>query len=419
MTWLVVAALIIAAALGAPLFAVLGAGALAGAYAIGLDTAILIVELNRLAASPNFVAIPLFILAGVILAEGGAPRRLLALCSAWLGWLPGGLAIVAIFACAFFAAFSGASGVTILALGGILLPALTQAGYPERFSLGLLTASGSIGLLFAPSLAVILYALVAGVGIDDLFAAGLTPGLLLLALFGTYSAWRARGSVQRIVFARSAAMAALRAGIWDLLLPVGVIAGILSGTISVSEAAALTCGYALLLEAGIHRDLDLRRSLTHVLTEAAVLCGALLMLLGVAMGLTSLLIDIQAPMRVLDWAGGVIDSPLAFLLALNVFLLAVGCVMDIFSAIVVVAPLVVPIATRYGVDPVHLGIVFLANLEIGYLTPPVGINLFLAMQRFNRPIAPIIRAVLPFLFIMTIWLALVTYVPALSLWWRD
>lgn len=415
---LIVAALIAAAALGAPLFAVLGAGALAGAYATGLDPAVLIVEMNRLASSPNFVAIPLFILAGVVLAEGGAPKRLVTLCTAWLGWLPGGLAVVAIVACAFFAAFSGASGVTILALGGMLLPALRQGGYDERFSLGLLTASGSIGLLFAPSLAVILYGLVAGVNIDELFLAGLAPGLLLLALFGLYGVWRARATETRRAFSLPAAIAALRAGVWDLLLPVGVISAILSGTITVSEAAALTCAYALLLEGGIHRTLRLTRELSRLLVEASVLCGGLLILLGVAMALTSLLIDIQAPMHALEWIGGTIQSPLGFLIALNIFLLAVGCVMDIFSAIVVVVPLILPIAARYGVDPVHLGIVFLANLEIGYLTPPVGINLFLAMQRFQRGLGPIIRAVLPFLGIMLVWLLLVTYVPALSLWWR-
>jgi tripartite ATP-independent transporter DctM subunit len=415
---LIIAAVLAAVVLGAPLFAVLGAGALAGAYATGLDPAVLAIEMDRLAASPNFVAIPLFVLAGVMLARGGAPQRVVAFCSAWFGWLPGGMAVVAILACAFFAAFTGASGVTILALGGMLHLALRHARYGERFSLGLLTASGSIGLLFPPSVAVILYGLVAGVSIDQLFLAGFVPGLLLLVMLSVYSMFGVAHAAARPPFVFGEAVAALRAGIWDLLLPVGVIGAIVSGVITVSEAAALTCVYALLLEAGIHRTLGLKRDLYPVLIEASVLSGGLLILLGVAMALTSLLIDLQAPMHALEWIGGAIQSPHGFLIALNLFLLVVGCLMDIFSATVVVAPLILPIAARYGVDPVHLGVVFLANLEIGYLTPPVGINLFLAMQRFERGLGTIIRAVLPFLGIMLIWLLLVTYVPALSLWWR-
>jgi tripartite ATP-independent transporter DctM subunit len=417
-TSLIVIALIAAAALGAPLFAVIGAGALVGAHFAGLDWAVLVVEINRLASSPHFIAIPLFIFAGVVLARGGAPQRLVALAMAWLGWLPGGMAIVAIMACAGFAAFTGASGITILALGGLLFPALRHAGYGERFALGLVTASGAIGLLFAPSLAVILYALVANVSIDDLFLAGLVPGALLLALFAIHGMLSPHHAVTREPFAWRAAIAALRAGLWDLLLPVGVMAAILSGTITVSEAAALTAVYALALEGAIHRTLKGWGNFQDRLTEAGMLCGGLLVLLGVGMALTSLLVDVQAPMLALRWIEGVIGTPILFLVALNVFLLAVGCVMDIFSAIVVVAPLIVPIAARYGIDPVHLGVVFLANLEIGYLTPPVGINLFLAMQRFERPLLEVIRAVAPFMLIMLAWLLLVTYLPAMSLWWR-
>jgi tripartite ATP-independent transporter DctM subunit len=321
-------------------------------------------------------------------------------------------------ACAFFAAFTGASGVTILALGGMLHLALRHAEFGERFSLGLLTASGSIGLLFPPSLAVILYGLVAGVSIDQLFLAGLAPGILLLAMFALYSMFGVAHQKERQPFVLGDAVVALRKGIWDLLLPVGVVSAILSGVITVTEAAALTCTYALFVECVVFRSLRITSDLYPLLVEASVLCGALLILLGVAMTLTSLLIDIQAPMHAIDWIGGTIQSPLGFMIALNLFLLAVGCVMDIFSAIVVVVPLILPIAARYGVDPVHLGIIFLANLEIGYLTPPVGINLFLAMQRFQRGLGPIVRAVLPFLAIMLAWLLVVTYVPALSLWWR-
>ncbi len=418
MTAAIAVALIALAALGAPLFTVLGAGALLSAALLGLDPATLVVEINRLASSPNFLAIPLFIFAGVTLAEGGAPKRLVKFSTAWLGWLPGGTAVVAIGACAFFAAFSGASGITILALGGMLLPALRHAGYGDRFSLGLLTASGSLGLLFVPSLAVILYAIVAGVSIEQLFFAGFVPGLLLMVLFAVYATIGGHAPADRHPFVWRKALRALREGIWDLLLPVGIVAAIASGTIAVSEAAALTAAYALVLERWIHRSFRIRHKLLPMLTDATLLCGSLLILLAVAMAVTGLLVDAEVPAKALSWIETRIESPLAFLIALNLFLLAVGCVMDIFSAIVVIAPLIVPIATRYGVDPVHLGVVFLANLEIGYLTPPVGINLFLAMQRFHQPLPAVIRAVLPFLLVMLVWLIAVTYLPALSLWWR-
>lgn len=411
--------LVLLALLGLPLFAVLGAGSLLAAHDAGLMPAVLIVELNRLAASPNLTAIPLFTFAGVVLAAGGAPQRLISLFNSLLGWIPGGMAAVALVSCAFFTSFSGASGVTILALGGLLFPLLTQVGYPERFSLGLLTSSGSLGLLFPPSLAILLYGIVAGVNIDDLFLAGLVPGLLLLVMLIIYGGFVGRtAQVPRHTFTWANARRALRMGIWDLLLPVLIVVGIFGGYVTVSEAAACTGLYVLLLESIIHRSIRLRTQLVGLLTDTTVLVGSILIILGVAMGLTNLLIDAQLPMKILGWMEHTIDSQLKFLLILNLFLLIVGAMMDIFSATVVVVPLILPLAHRFGVDPVHLGILFLANLEIGYSTPPVGLNLFIASQRFGRPIVALFRAALPFLGLMLLWLALITYLPWTTLWWK-
>ncbi len=419
MTLLATLLLILAATLGMPLFVVLGAGGLLATAGQQLDSAILIVEMNRLATSPNLVAIPLFTLAGVTLAAGGAPQRLIRVFNAMFGWLPGGLAIVALTSCAFFTAFSGASGVTILALGGLLYPMLTGVGYRERFSLGLLTSSGSLGLLFPPSLPILLYAIVAGISIDKLFLAALVPGVLLLIMLSAYSFHIGReNKLPQQAFTWPGLLRALREGIWDLLMPVGVVAGIVSGTVTASEAAAGTAAYVLLLEMVIHRNITRPRAVYRILRDTSVLVGSILIILGVAMGLTNLLIDAQVPMHLLAYLQLHIDSPLQFLLLLNLFLLVVGCMMDIFSAIVVVVPLLLPLATRYGIDPVHLGVIFLANLEIGYNPPPVGINLFIASQRFGKSIVTLFRASLPFLALMLIWLLVITYIPSITLWWK-
>jgi tripartite ATP-independent transporter DctM subunit len=420
MTLAIVVLLVLIAALGVPLFVVLGAGSLIATHAAGLDPAVMLVEMLRLTSSPNLMAIPLFTLAGVTLARGGAPQRLVQLFNAGFGWMPGGLAIVALTVCAFFTAFSGASGVTILALGGLLYPMLVGENYSKRFSLGLLTASGSLGLLFPPSLAVLLYGIVAGVSIEQLFTAGIVPGTILLVMLALYAMVTShRIGIPRHTFSFTALAAAARAGFWDILLPAGIIAGLLGGYVTVTEAASCAAAYALLLETVIHRRLSTRAVYYEVFRETCVLVGSLLIILGIALGLTNLLIDAQIPMKMLSLLEQDVHSQLQFLLLLNVFLLVVGCVMDIFSATMVIVPLILPLALHFGVDPVHLGIIFLANLEIGYLTPPVGINLFLASQRFREPILSLFRAALPFLLIMLVWLALITYVPPLSLWWRQ
>jgi C4-dicarboxylate transporter, DctM subunit len=407
------------ALLGLPLFVALAAGSLVGAWSSGLDPAVLIVEVNRLASSPNLVALPLFTLAGTVLAAGGAPHRMIALFDAGLGWMPGGLAIVALTSCAFFTAFSGASGVTILALGGLLYPILVAGRYTEGFSLGLITASGSLGLLFPPSLAVLLYGIVAEVNIQDLFKAGVVPGLLLLLMFAGYSMYRGpKRGLSRQPFSAVRLRVAVRKGFWDLLLPAAIIVGIFGGFLTITEAAAFTAGYVLVMELLIHRTLSLDRRLFRIARDAAVLVGSIVIILSAAMGLTDLLVDAQIPMRILASIEAWVNNQIEFLLLLNLFLLVVGAMMDIFSAIVVVVPLILPLAARFGVDPVHLGVVFLANLEIGYCTPPVGINLFICCQRLHQPIHVLFRAALPFLAIMFVWLVLITYAPFTSLWWR-
>ncbi len=419
MTIAIIAFLILIATLGVPLFVVLGAGSLIATHAADLDSAVLLVEMLRLTSSPNLMAIPLFTLAGVTLARGGAPRRLVKLFNAAFGWMPGGLAIAALLSCAFFTAFSGASGVTILALGGLLYPMLVGENYTKRFSLGLLTSSGSLGLLFPPSLAVLLYGIIAGVSIEQLFTAGIVPGSILLAMLGVYAMVISRRiGIPRHPFSFLVFLAAVRRGLWDILLPVGIVAGLLGGFVTVTEAASCSAAYAMLLESVIHRRLNSRAMYYEVFRETCVLVGSLLIILGIALGLTNLMIDAQIPMAILSILEQDVQSQLQFLLLLNAFLLVIGCIMDIFSATMVIVPLILPLAQRFGVDPVHLGIIFLANLEIGYLTPPVGINLFLASQRFREPMINLFRAALPFLLIMLTWLALVTYLPYLSLWWK-
>ena len=412
--------LIVVALLGVPLFAALGAGGLLASQTLDLSPDLLIIEMNRLAASPNMIALPLFILAGVIMSSGGAAQRLVVFFRAAFGWLPGGLAIVSIGACAFFTMFSGASGVTILALGGLLYPILTNDGYRKNFSLGLLTTSGSLGLLFPPSLAILVFGIVAGVSLENLFKAGVIPGFLLMLMLAIYSIFVGhKHKIERTPFVLSHLLSSSRGCVLDLMLPVVIIVGIFGGFVSIMEAAAATASYVLFIEVVVYRKINIRTQLFSILSEASVLFGSLLIILLIALGLTNLLIDAQIPMKVMAFLEQHIDSKLQFLLLLNLFLLIVGAMMDIFSAIVVVTPIILPIAIRYGIDPVHLGIIFLANLEIGYSTPPMGINLFIASERFKQPIVKLFKSTLPFLLLMFIWLMIVTYVPSLSLWWKD
>ncbi len=411
--------LLAAVALGAPIYTVMGGMAMLLFYGQPMPTPISAVPLEtfQLVASPTLPAIPLFTLAGYLLAEGGSSKRLVELFRYWFGWLPGGIGAAAVLVCAFFTTFTGASGVTILALGGLLLPSLVKAGYSERFSIGLLIASGSIGLLFPPSLPVILYGVVGQGPIDKLFVSGAVPGILLVLLLAGASVVHAvRNNVQPSTLDLRAAGASLWEAKWESALPVLVLVGIFGGFVTIFEAAAATAAYAFLIEVVIHRDLKLKTDIPRIFIECGTLMGGVLIILGVALGLTNYLVDAEVPMLATKWAQAHIGSKIAFILALNLFLLVVGCLMDIFSAIVVVVPLIVPIATVFGMDPIHLGVLFLANLELGYLTPPVGMNLFLGAYRFDKAVTEMYRVSLPFLGILAVGVLLIAYVPSLTTW---
>jgi len=400
---------------GAPIFAVVSGLALFLLFSGQIDSSAMIIEMYRMATTPVLVAIPLFTFAGYLLSESGAAKRLVRLSDAILGWLPGGLSIIALVTCATFTALTGATGLTIIALGGILFPAMIRSRYPEKFSLGLLTTSGTLGLLFPPSLPLILYAIVGKVGINQLFLAGILPGTLLVILLSAFSVQRAiSAEVPRTRFSGSEVFRSLREAIWELPLPLVVLGGIYSGYFAVSEAAAITATYVLLIEVAIYRDIKWRE-LPQIMRKSMILVGGLLIILGAALGLTNYLIDEQVPMKLLDFFKAHIVSPYIFLIVLNFFLLAVGCTMGIFSALTVVVPLVTPIAQAYGIHPVHLGIIFLTNLEIGASIPPLGINLFISSIRFEKPILRLYVASLPFIAILLFALAIITYLPWLSL----
>ncbi len=413
--WPALAALGVATILGGPLFATIGGAALLCFLGDGVSGLAVPAESYRMAVSPTLPAIPLFTLAGLLLAEGSVAKRLLELFRALFGWLPGGTAIVCATLCAFLTVFTGGSGVTLLVAGGLLFQALKADGYRERFSLGLLTASGSLGLLFPPALPLILYSIVAQIPVEDLFLGGLLPGLLMVGLVVAWGVREGRrtGSERTPLRLRAVLTAAWAAKL-ELLLPVLVVVALFGGFATLVETAAIAALYTLVLQVVVHRDVSLTRDVPRVLRECAVLVGGVLIILAVALGLTSWLVDAEVPGVLVEWVQTHVESRLAFLLALNVFLLFVGCTMDIFSATVVVVPLIVPLGVAYEIHPVHLGILFIANLELGYLTPPVGLNLFLASYRFNRPLLEIYRATVPMLILLSIGVLLITYLPFLT-----
>ncbi|PLX56613.1 MAG: C4-dicarboxylate ABC transporter [Chromatiales bacterium] len=407
--------LILLALLGAPLFAVIGASALNGFNQQGDPLSIVAISVFGLTDLPLLMAIPMFTFAGYLLSESGAPRRLVHLSEALLGWMPGGLAMISLVACALFTAFTGASGVTIIALGALLYPALKHAGYPDNFNLGLVTSSGSLGLLFAPSLPLILYGVVAEVSIDQLFRAGLLPGILMLAMLGGWSLWRNRSiRVPFDQFSAAEVGRALWAARWELPLPIVVLGGIYSGFFAVSEAAAVTAFYVIFIDVIVLREVPLR-SLPRIMREAMVLVGGILIILGVSLASTNYMIFAGVPDKLLALTQTHVDSQTTFLVSLLLFLLALGAILDIFSALVLVVPLILPVAASFGVDPVHLGIVFLSAMQLGYLTPPVGLNLFIASFRFERSITSVYLATLPFLLILLVAVIIITFWPSLSL----
>lgn len=424
-TALLVLALLLLALCGAPFFALIGALALLGLHHQGYDLTLAAAEFYRLTDVPVLAAIPLFTVAGYLLGESKAPQRLVRLTDAVFGRLPGGLAMVALVACALFTAFTGATGVTIVALGAVLYPALIQAGYSQKFSLGLVTTSGSLGLLFAPSLPLIVYGVVAQqlntdppIGIDQLFRAGVLPGLFMLLLLAGYSLWQSRHQRrhERQPFRWQELRAAAWDARWEIPLPLLVLAGIYGGYIAPSEAAALTALYVVIVVLLIRRELPWPQ-VPRVLRESMLLVGAILSILGVALALTNYLIDADVPAQLFELIRNHIHSPLAFLLALNVFLLVFGMLLEGYPAIIILVPIVLPIAQRFGIDPVHLGILFLANLQLGFFTPPLGMNLFISSYRFNQPVLTVMRSCLPFFLLMVFAVLVITYWPWLSLVW--
>jgi tripartite ATP-independent transporter DctM subunit len=408
--------LFLLAVLGAPLFTVIAASAMLGYQREGIDLMAIAIEILGIAEMPFLSAIPLFTFAGYLLSESNAPRRLVRLTNAVLGWLPGGLALVALSACAFFTAFTGASGVTIIALGAILYPALQHDGYPDDFNLGLVTSAGSLGLLFAPSLPLILYGVIAEVPIDGLFRAGVLPGLLMLVLLSAWSFWVSRHNRRPAgSFSWREVGSALRESMWELPLPAVVLGGIYSGFFAVSEAAAVTALYVLIVEVLILREVRLA-DLPAIMRESMLLVGGILIILGVSLASTNYMIDAGVPQKLLAIVAEFVTSPASFLFLLLIFLLILGAILDIFSAIVLVVPLILPIAGQYGIDEYHLGIVFLAAMQLGYLTPPVGLNLFIASYRFDQPIMKVYSATFPFLVILFLSVIVIAYWSQLSLW---
>jgi C4-dicarboxylate transporter DctM subunit len=408
--------IVVGVALGMPIYAALGGAALLLFAAEGTPISAVPGEAYRMGTSAMLPAIPMFTLAGYLLAEGGASQRLLRLFRAIVGWLPGGVAIVVTLVLAFFTPLTGASGITILAMGGLLLPMLVSSGYKESHSLGLITVSGSIGIFFPPSLPVILYAYYAELDLNALFIAGLVPGFVLIVAVGAWGALRGtKGGPVRSSFDIRELLAALRGAIWEVLLPVIVLAGIFGGYTTLVEASAMTVLYAFIVECLVFREFKLS-DLRRIVVESATMIGGFMIILSVALGLTNYLVIAQVPSYVLEWVSSVIESPYVFLLTLNAFLIVVGALMDIYSAIIVIVPLIVPLAGAYGINPTHLAIVFLANMQLGYLMPPMGENLFLSAYRFSQPLTYLYRCVLPFVCVILAVVILITYVPGLTLW---
>ncbi len=422
MTFAAIGLLVVMAVAGAPLFAVLMGAAMLGFLSAEIDLAIIAIELYRIVDTPLLVALPLFTFSGYLLSEANTSKRLVNLVQSVFGFLPSGLAIVGFMACAVFTALTGASGVTIVALGALLVPALREAGFSEKYSIGLVTTSGSLGLLLVPSVPLILYGVIAqqldvgpSFSIVDLFIAGIVPLGIMLGLLSAWTLWRHRGGViPRTPFRLANVGKALVAARWELPLPFIVLGGVFGGVFAVSEAAAVTAMYVIVAEVFLYREVSLSR-LPGVMVESMKMVGGILLILGIALAFTNFLVDAEIPQQLFEFMQTYVEHPLMFLLLLNILLLALGALLDIFSAIVIMVPLLLPVAVGYDIHPVHLGIIFLANMQIGYFTPPVGMNLFIASYRFEKPLLELYGATWPFMLVLLIALALITYVPSLSL----
>lgn len=419
---ILVVVILVLALFGMPLFVSILALAISGFYFSDIDLSVIGIEIYRLTNTPLLLALPLFTFAGYILSHSNTSQRLVNLSRALLGWLPSELVIVSLLTCALFTAFTGATGITIVALGALLYPALKNNGYGKDFSLGLVTTSGSLGLLLPPSLPLILYAVILqqmdlpqSVSINELFIAGIFPSLLMIAFILMWSAWANRKIPKQIIlFDKQEAISALKQAGWEIPLPFIVLAGIYGGYLAISEAAAITALYVLIIEIFIYKEIDMK-ILPDIAKESMLTVGGILLILAVSLALTNYLIDAEIPTALFEWVKLKIHSPITFLLFLNLFLLILGAILDIFSALVIIIPLIVPLAMGYGIDPIHLGIIFLANMQLGYFTPPVGMNLFIASYRFNKSITDIYKATIPFFIVLFIAVLIITYWPALSL----
>lgn len=408
--------LIILTIIGLPVFtAILGAAVL-GLYAEDVSLVSIPIEIYRLSSSPILLAIPLFTFAGYLLAEGDTSKRLVRFAKSMFGWLPGGLGVVAILSCAFFTAITGATGITIIALGGLLFPALINEKYNENFSLGLITTGGSLGLHFPPSLPIILYCYVSGVSIEKLFIAGFFPGIFIVGILCLFSIIMGKKwKVATSPFNAGELFKSFAAARWEIPIPFLIIFGIYNGFFTATEASALTVVYVLSVKTLILKEIHIVKDIPKIIVESMKMVGGILIILGAALAFTNYLVDAFVPMTILEFMDSIVSSKIMFLVILNIFLIIVGCMMDIFSAILIIVPLIIPLADKFDIDPLHMGIIFLTNLAIGYNTPPVGINLFISSARFNKPVIQLYRATLPFLIISLIALLVITYWPALSL----
>lgn len=414
--WVAIIAILFALVKGAPIFIGLGGLAILFFWRDWTPLSAIPSDAYRIVVSPTLPTIPLFTLAGYLLAESNASERLVKLFRAAFGWIPGGTPVVLVLLCGFFTALTGGSGVTILALGGLLMPLLIKEGYSKLFSLGLITVAGSLGLLFPPSLPLIIYGVTAGVSVKAIFLAGIVPGLIRISMIGGWAVWQGKvQAVKRHSLKWADIKSSLWEAKWEAVIPVFILFGIFGGFTTLVETAAMTAVYVIIIEVFVHKDLEWSNMKTIIL-DCATLIGGVLIILGVAMGLTSYLVDAQIPLHLLGWVKSTIQSKILFLLMLNIFLLAVGCMMDIFSAIIIVVPLITPLGAYFGIDPVHLAIIFIANLELGFLTPPVGINLFLSAYRFDEDMPTIYKSTLPFFIVMLVSVLAITYIPILSTW---
>ncbi len=423
LTILVISLLILLALTGAPLFSIIAAGALYGFYSADIDLMVMGIELYRIAETPLLMALPLFTFSGYLLSESNTSQRMLNLIQSLVGWMPGGLVIFAFIFSAFFTAFTGASGVTIVALGALLYPAFIKSGYSDKFSLGMVTASGSLGLLLAPSLPLILYGIIAqqmeldvSFSINDLFIAGLMPAALMIIALSIYTVVKNRQlNIKTVRFDKKKLISSIWIMRWELPMPFLLMAGIYSGYFAISEAAAIIAVYILFIETCIYKEISFSK-LMEIVRESMAMVGSILLILAVSLALTNVFIDAEVPSILFEWVQKYVDSKISFLILLNIFLLFIGAILDIYSALVIIVPLILPVAISFGIHPVHLGIIFLANMQIGYLTPPVGINLFISSYRFKKPIAEVYKASLPFMLVLLLVLILITYIPELSLY---